>query len=105
MKIVALTSCAGGIAHTYMAAEGLKKAAKAAGDEIKVEIQGSMGVEHKLTQADIDEADLVIFAADIALRGMERFRNKHPVEIRPGEAIADFHKALQEAKEKARLNG
>ena len=103
MKIVALTACAGGIAHTYMAAEGLKKAAKAAGDEIKVEIQGSMGIENHLAQADIDEADLIIFAADIALRGLERFQGRTPVEIRPRDAIAEFDKALHEAKKNAGL--
>ncbi len=50
MKIVAVSACSAGIAHTYMAAEGLKKSAKKAGDEIKVEIQGSMGLEHRLNQ-------------------------------------------------------
>jgi len=60
MKIVAVTACAGGIAHTYMAAEAIKKSAKKAGDEAKVEIQGSMGLENKLSPEDISSADLVI---------------------------------------------
>ena len=50
MKIVAVSACAAGIAHTYMSAEALKKSAREAGDEIKIEIQGSMGTENRLTQ-------------------------------------------------------
>ncbi|MCD6356435.1 MAG: PTS fructose transporter subunit IIB, partial [Anaerolineaceae bacterium] len=61
MNIVAVSACAAGIAHTYMAAEALKKSAREAGDEIKIEIQGSMGTENKLTQEEIDKDDLVIF--------------------------------------------
>lgn len=60
MKIVAVTSCATGIAHSYMAAEALKKAVKDTGDEIKIEIQGAMGIENRLTEEEIAEADLVI---------------------------------------------
>lgn len=99
MNIVAVTSCAGGIAHTYMAAEGLKMAAKAVGDEIKVEVQGSLGLENKLSEAEIARADFVIFAADIAVREVERFSSKKIVEITPHDAIANAKLALQKAKE------
>ena len=67
-KIVAVTACAAGIAHTYMAAESLERAGKAKGYEIKVETNGSIGAENILTNQDIEEADLVIVAADIILQ-------------------------------------
>ena len=62
-KIVAVTSCPTGIAHTYMAAEGLEKAAKKAGIQIKIETRGSSGAKNTLTDADIAAADAVIVAA------------------------------------------
>lgn len=64
MKILAITSCPNGIAHTYMAAENLQKAAAKLGIEMKVETQGSIGVENQLTEQDIREADGIIIAAD-----------------------------------------
>lgn len=64
MKILAITSCPNGIAHTYMAAENLQKAADKLGIEMKVETQGSIGVENELTEKDIREADGIIIAAD-----------------------------------------
>ena len=63
-KIVAITSCPVGIAHTYMAAENLEKAGNALGVEVKVETHGSIGVENKLSSQDIQEAVGVIIAAD-----------------------------------------
>jgi fructose-specific phosphotransferase system IIB component len=103
MKIVALTSCAGGIAHTYMAAEALQKAAKAAGDEIKVEVQGSLGIEDELTREEIESADLVIWVADIAVMKSERFKNVKIIEAIPHDAIADANKVLKKAKREAGL--
>lgn len=63
-KYIGITACPTGIAHTYMAAEKLEETAKEAGDQIKVETQGSIGVENELTAEDIREADAVIIAAD-----------------------------------------
>ncbi|WP_163539445.1 PTS fructose transporter subunit IIABC [Gracilibacillus sp. YIM 98692] len=63
-KILAITSCPNGIAHTYMAAENLEKAAEEMGIEIKVETQGSIGAENELTSSEIEEADAIIIAAD-----------------------------------------
>jgi fructose PTS system EIIBC or EIIC component len=63
-KIIAITSCPNGIAHTYMAAENLQKAAEKLGVEIKVETQGSIGVENEFSEEDIKEADGLIIAAD-----------------------------------------
>jgi len=76
MKIVAITACPTGIAHTYMAAEKLEKTAKKLGHSIKVETQGAMGIENELSQADVDAADAVIIAADIAIERDERFAKK-----------------------------
>lgn len=63
MKLVAITNCPTGIAHTYMAAEALEKAAEELGVSIKVETQGSIGVENELTPEDIREANAVIIAS------------------------------------------
>lgn len=81
MKIVAVTACPTGIAHTYMAAEQLEKTAKKLGHSIKVETQGAMGVENELSQADVDAADVVIIAAEIALERPERFDRIRKVEV------------------------
>lgn len=87
MKFVAITACPTGIAHTYMAAEQLKKTAASMGHEIKVETQGSMGVENALTQSDIDGADAVILAADIAVEHVDRFEGKRKIEVPVQNAI------------------
>ena len=87
MKIVAVTACPTGIAHTYMAAERLEKAAKKLGHAIKVETQGAMGIENALTKADVNGADVVILAAGIAIRDGERFEGKRVVEVTVQEAI------------------
>ncbi len=67
IKIVAMTACPVGIAHTYMAAENLEKAAGKKGVEMKVETHGSIGIENELTPQEIDEADGVIIASDTGL--------------------------------------
>ncbi|MDZ5035277.1 PTS fructose transporter subunit IIB, partial [Clostridium perfringens] len=72
MKLLAVTSCPVGIAHTYIAAEKLNKMAKKMGVEIKVETQGSTGAENIITDEDIREADGVIIAADKAVN-LDRF--------------------------------
>ncbi len=64
LKVVAITSCPTGIAHTFMAEEGLKAAAAALGCQMKVETQGSVGAQNTLSPDDIAAADLVIIAAD-----------------------------------------
>ncbi len=87
MKIVAVTSCPTGIAHTYMAAAQLEKTAKKLGHTIKVETQGSMGIENELSAADIKGAAAVIFAVDVAVRNKERFDGLKIVEVSVQEAI------------------
>jgi fructose-specific phosphotransferase system IIB component len=87
MKLVAVTACPTGIAHTYMAAEQLEKTAKSLGHKIKVETQGAMGIENELTAADIREADFVIFAVDIAVEQEERFEGRPIVRVPVVDAI------------------
>ena len=97
MKIVAITSCPTGIAHTYMAAEALEMAAKEMGVEIKVETQGSVGAENQLTEADIREAKAVIIAADTNV-SKERFAGKAIIEVGVKEAIKDAKGLIERAK-------
>ncbi|MFV0381527.1 MAG: PTS fructose transporter subunit IIB [Breznakia sp.] len=73
MKVVAITSCATGIAHTYMAAEAIKKICKQKGYDCKVEMQGALGIENKLKDKEIEEADLIVFANDVGISKSERF--------------------------------
>lgn len=87
-KIVAVTSCPTGIAHTFMAAEGIEQGAKALGHEVKVETQGSVGAENELTAADIQEADLVILAADTKV-DLARFAGKPIYQTSTKAAIND----------------
>jgi len=89
MKIVAVTACPTGIAHTYMAAEQLEKVAKALGHQIKVETQGALGIENELSQAEIDAAEVAILAADIALERPDRFDRIRRVEVPVHLAIKD----------------
>ena len=84
--IVAVTACPTGIAHTYMAAEGLEKAAKAKNCYIKVETRGSGGAKNVLTDKDIEEADFIIIAADAKVP-MERFDGKKLIERQVSDGI------------------
>jgi PTS system fructose-specific IIC component len=96
MKIVAVTSCPTGIAHTYMAAEALEQAAKDAGHDIKVETQGAAGAE-AVADADIAGADAVVFAADVEVRNRERFAGKAKGR---SEIPASFEEPLREPPER-----
>lgn len=87
-KLVAVTSCPTGIAHTYMAAEALQIAAKEMGYEIKVETQGSVGAENVINENDLKEADAVIIAADTNV-DKSRFVGKPLIEVPVKEAIKD----------------
>lgn len=98
MKIIAITSCATGIAHTYMAAEALERAGKAAGHEMFVETQGAGGFK-PIDQAIIDGADVVIFANDVGIREPERFANLKKVQSTPKAAIKDAKALITQAEE------
>jgi PTS system fructose-specific IIC component len=104
MKIVAVTSCPTGIAHTYMAAEALEQAAKDAGHEIQVETQGAAGAE-AVADAAIADADAVVFAADVEVRNRERFAGKPLVQTSVKRAINDASGLIAEAEAAARTGG
>ena len=85
-KILAVTSCPTGIAHTYMAAEGLEKAAEKAGVSIKVETRGSSGAKNPLTDEDIKNAECIIVAADAKVP-MDRFAGKKVIQTKVADGI------------------
>src|SRR6266704_1829501 len=95
-RIVAITSCPTGIAHTFMAAEGLQKGAEALGHSIKVETQGSVGAQNTLTDADVRAADLVIIAADTKV-DKSRFAGKPIYETSTNAAIKDGQALVKDA--------
>jgi len=97
MKIVAVTACPTGIAHTYMAAEMLEKRARELGHQIKVETQGALGIENELTPADVQSADVVVFAADIDVEKKERFEGKKIIELSVSQAIKNPAKIFEMA--------
>lgn len=81
MHIIGITACTAGIAHTYIAKEKLENAAREMGHSIKIETQGTIGVDNELTQEDIEKADVVIIAHDIKVGGIERFKGKPVVDV------------------------
>ena len=101
MKLVAVTACATGIAHTYMAAEQLEKTAKAMGVQIKVETQGAMGIENELSASDIKGAQAAILAADIEIEQAERFQGIKLIRVPVQEAIKDPKGVIAKAQVQA----
>ena len=105
--VVCVTACPTGIAHTYMAAEYLEKAGKKLGVNVYVEKQGSKGVDGELTAEQLANADAAIFAADVAVKGQERFahlpilRTKVAEPIRKGEEVIEKALALPSVTDKA----
>ena len=95
-KVVAVTACPTGIAHTYMAAENLQMAAKEMGVDIKVETQGSIGAENQLTEEDIKAADAVIIAAATKV-DKSRFAGKPVLEVPVEDAIKDAKGLIEKA--------
>ena len=96
IRILAVTSCPTGIAHTYMAAEGIEKAAKARDCFIKVETRGSGGAKNVLSGKEIEDADCIIVAADAKVP-MERFDGKKVIECPVSDGISKADKLLEQA--------
>ena len=96
MKILAVTACPTGIAHTYMAAEAIEDAAKKMGYKVKVETRGSVGVENELTAEEIKHADAIILACDTAVP-MERFAGKKVLSVPVSEALKSTDKLIERA--------
>ena len=99
MYIVCVTSCPVGIAHTYMAAASLEKAAKAKGFEVKVETQGAQGVENEITREDIKKANGCIIASDVRIKNSNRFEPIPTLKVGVSEAIKDAKGIIEELVE------
>lgn len=97
--VLAITACAAGIAHTYMSAEALEKAGKKMGIKVITEKQGANGIEGRHTKAQIEEADGVIFASDVAVKNMERYQGKQFVKVRVAEPLKNAEKLLTKVLE------
>lgn len=87
MKIIAVTACLSGVAHTYLAAEALMAAAKKHRLDIKVETQGAIGIENELKDADVRAADVVILANDISIKNEDRFKGKPIVRVKASDCF------------------
>ena len=101
MKLLAITACPTGIAHTYMAAEALEQAAADAGHEMVVETQGSAGTT-PFTDAQISEADAIILAADVEVRDKDRFTHLPTIQVGVKKAISGAEALVAQAVEAAR---
>lgn len=97
MKIVAVTACPAGIAHTNMAATAIEKAAKNKGHEIKVEKQGALGIQNEITDKDIQDADLAILAVATKIEKESRFESLPVHKVKIDEAVKDAGKVLDDA--------
>lgn len=95
-KILAVTACPTGIAHTYMAAESLEKKAKELGHSIKVETRGSGGAKNVLTETEISEADAIIVACDTNVP-MDRFDGKRVIQCRVADGINKAEELINKA--------
>lgn len=99
MKLVGVAACTVGIAHTYIAQEKLENAAKKAGFEMKVETQGTIGIENELTQEEIDQADIVILAIDVKIANRDRFDGKRIIQVPTEIAVKSPNKLIEKAQE------
>jgi len=95
VNIVAVCSCPSGVAHTYMATEGLEMAAKKINATIKIETQGAMGIENEITEKDIASADFVVLTNDVKIRNFERFDGKPIYYISSNDAIRKANTFLE----------
>ena len=100
--IVCVTACPAGIAHTYMAAEYLEKAGKKLGINVHVEKQGANGIEGRLTAEQLNKADACVFAAEVAIKEVERFNGIPRVETPVAEPIRHAERILNDAMEAAK---
>ncbi|AJQ28426.1 PTS fructose-like transporter subunit IIB [Pelosinus fermentans] len=98
MKILAVTACPSGVAHTYMAAEALERAAKAKGIEIKVETQGSIGIENTITGNDLKGTDAVILTKDMGIKNAERFNGLPIVKVAISDAVKKADQILEKVQ-------
>ena len=100
MRIVAVTACATGVAHTFMAKRAIEDAAKNRGHQVKVETQGATGIEDELTKTDLEQADILILASDVKLARSERFEGIKKVNIPVSAAIKNAESLIRKIEEK-----
>jgi fructose-specific PTS system IIB-like component len=98
-KLAALCACPMGLAHTFMAAEAIKKAATEMGYEVKVETQGADGVQNQLTAKDIQNADIILHAIAVTPLDMERFEGYEIYEVGLQEVIKNPKGVIREIEE------
>ena len=96
-NIVCVTACPAGVAHTYIAAESLKRAGARAGVNIKIEMQGANGIEGRISDEDIRAADAVIFAVDVAVKEGKRFDGLPRIEVSVSEPMKRADELIEEA--------
>lgn len=99
MRIIGVTACPAGVAHTYMAARALEKVAKERGHEIHIEKQGSLGIEDELEDNQIEDADVVVFAVAVGVDGEERFESKKILEVSISKALKDPKSIIDELEQ------
>ncbi len=100
--VVCVTACPAGIAHTYMAAEYLEKAGKKLGINVYVEKQGANGIEGRLTAEQLNNANACVFAAEVAIKELERFKGIPRVEVPVAEPIKHAERILNDALDAAK---
>lgn len=101
IKVVAVTACVSGVAHTYMAAEKLEKLCLQEKWGIKVETQGALGIENRLTEEDIAQADVVLLIADIVLEDNVRFAGHRGVQVNVRRFLSEPDKVLSAVRKAA----
>lgn len=104
MKLVAVTACPSGVAHTYLAAESLIVAAQNNGIDIHVETQGSIGIENELTSEQVQTADAVILTNNIGIKNEERFKGKPVVRVSAGDCINKGEMIVKKIQQKLAPN-
>ncbi|MFM2481363.1 PTS fructose transporter subunit IIB [Celerinatantimonas sp. YJH-8] len=95
MFIVAVTACMSGVAHTYMSAEKIEKLCAARGIRIRVETQGALGTENKLTEDDIAKADVALLITDINVEGEERFTHCRQIRVSTNIFLREANRVMK----------
>ncbi|MDY5270539.1 PTS fructose transporter subunit IIB [Tractidigestivibacter sp.] len=100
MKILAVTACPSGVAHTYMAAEAISDAAKKAHVACKVETQGSIGIENVISEDDLVGADAVLLTTDMPIKDEERFEGLPKVRLKANQYIRGADTVIAKLRDK-----
>ncbi len=99
MKVVGVTACPSGVAHTYMAAEALQLAGQKYNVDVKIETQGGAGIENELSREDIDAAVCVILSNDILIQNEDRFKGKKVLRVGVSEIMKKSEAIIKKIKQ------